>query len=84
MNQFEIVGLVTTVKDGKSGTRLILVSEFSDYTASNSTRCEGVDATIEYTRVDCSNLHVGNTVELQYTRGFQGKAQLVGIKKIEE
>ena len=82
MANYEIVGLVTTIKEGKAGTRLILVSNFPDYISNNSARCEGVDATIEYTRLDCSNLRVGDTVELQYTRGFQGKAQLVGIKKI--
>lgn len=83
MNKYELVGIVTTLKDGKSGNRLILVSDFSDYLTTTSTRCEGVDATIEFTRLDCSNLQVGDSVELQYTRGFQGKAQLVGIKKIE-
>lgn len=82
--KYEIIGLVTTVKDGKMGTRLIMVSDFSDYVATNSTRCEGVDAIIEYTRLDCSNLCIGDTVELFYNRGFKNLAQLVGIKKIEE
>lgn len=84
MNSFEIIGIVTTLKDEKSFTRLVMVSDFSDYQQTNSERCEGMEAIVEYTRADCSALQVGDVVELYYSKGYQGKAVLSGFKKIEK
>lgn len=82
MMNYEVLGIATTTRDGKVGTRLVLICDFPEYLHANATRCVGMDTICEFTRLNCSALNVGDTVELQYTRGFQGKAQLVGIKKI--
>lgn len=84
MNTLEVIGIITTAKDGATFTRLVLVSDFTDYQQANAERCDGMDATIEYTRMDCSSLRVGDVVELYYSKGYQGKAVLSGFKKIEK
>lgn len=84
MNTFEVFGIITTVKDGKPGTRLVLTSEFSEYAVENAQRCDGLDCITEFTRLDCSALKVGDIIELFYNKGFQGKAVLAGFRKVTD
>lgn len=84
MNVYTVIGLITTVKDGNIGTRLMFTTDFSDYVVEHAQRCDGVDVVVEFTRLDCSTIKIGDKLELFYNKGFNGKAMLVGFRKVTE
>ena len=82
MNNFQIFGILGLEKDGKKVYRIYLGGEFSEYSQAHSFQCDGVEVISEYTTLDCSKLAVGDLVQVFYTRGYEGKARLVGIEKV--
>lgn len=55
---------------------------FSNYDAEHAERLEGVQTGVEFSFEDIG-CHVGDEVDFKYTKGFQGKAQLIGCTIIK-
>lgn len=84
MVAYEILGILTST--GKNGTifsTLYLAADFPAYRAEKAVRAEGVEVIKEITTIDVSKLHVGDLVNLVYTRGYGDKARLVAITKVQ-
>lgn len=81
-NLYTIVGILVTQKEQTIFTKLIMSTDFNEWSVNKAKRCDGVNVEIEFTTIDCSGLKVGDTVELYYGKGFQGKAKLIGFKKV--
>lgn len=80
MEEYLVVGI--TERKGKNGniwTSLYLQGDFDTYAKENSERCEGVKTIVEQTGATLPILHVGDTVQLLYTKGFEDKAVLGGV-----
>lgn len=78
----KVVGISPYEKDGKRSYNLHLVGYFNDYNVEQG--ASGLEVQTEWTRLDCGFLRIGDVVELQYTKGFQGKAVLSNIKVIKD
>lgn len=72
-----VVGLYSTIRDGKSSNTVSYLRPFEDWQAERGT-VSGLCAETEFTRMDCSGLHVGDVARLIYQKGFKGKAELAG------
>lgn len=82
----KILGIVTEERDVK-GTRqrttsLYLELDHEQWRQERALRLEGKRCLMEWTRLDCSGLHIGDTVDLFYEPGFQNKATLVGFNVV--
>lgn len=74
---------VTESRNKTVGTRIALEVDFDDYCKQTAIQCVGNDCTQEYIRGDYSSmLEVGQSVQLVYGKGFQGKAVLQEIVPI--
>lgn len=80
-NEFKIVGIKKTSKEGKVSTTLHLETVFSDYEVSNNSNiCEGFSVVTEYFFQDLQNIHLGDTIEILYRKNtFSGKAIASGV-----
>lgn len=72
-----IVGIYSAVRDGKTGSTISYLHPFEDWQAERGT-VSGLHAETEFTRMDCSGLHIGDIARLIYQKGFKGKADLAG------
>lgn len=83
-----VVGIVTEERESKGvkqlTTNLYLELEHEEWRKERALRLEGKRYVMEWTRLDCSGLHVGDTVDLFYEPGFQNKATLVGFKVVPQ
>lgn len=79
----QIVGIYSYFRDGKSGNSLSYLQGFEDWQAERAVRIDGVRAETEFTRMDCSQLNVGDIVRLIYKKGFRDRAELVGYSIVE-
>ena len=79
-----IQGVKTIVKDGKTSYNVYFSEPFADWESDGANTCLGMKCDVEWTnRVDCGFLKVGDEVEFQYDKGFQGKAVLSGIQLVK-
>ena len=80
MEEYLVVGIVERKgKTGRLWTTLYLQCDMDAYSKENSERCEGVKVVVESTGAELPILHIGDTVQLLYTKGFEDKAVLGGV-----
>lgn len=79
----QIVGIYSYSKDGKNGSSLSYLQSFENWQAERAVRIDGVRAETEFSRMDCSQLNVGDIVRLIYKKGFRDRAELVGYSIVE-
>lgn len=80
-----IVGIKVTKKKGSNDVfyhNYFYEEPFSTYDKDNAEHLEGRQVGVEFSYEDIG-CHVGDEVEFEYTKGFQGKAQLTGCKIIK-
>lgn len=82
MDGVTILGIQRAEKDGKVNSNIFYSEPFEDWQKEGSA-CFGFRTGSEFTRLDTSNLVVGDVVEFAYKRGFQGKAVLSGFTVIK-
>lgn len=79
--QVLVTGVRRSEKDGKVSYTLNGITPFNQYFLDNGSYGYGVVS--EWTnRCDLSYLQVGDIVELQYGKGFEGKAILINCAKV--
>ena len=84
MDEYEVLGILTTIgKEGKVFSTLYFATGFPEYRAEKAVRAEGVVVVKENTSLDVSSLKVGDLVNLVYARGYEDKAKLVKILKVQ-
>lgn len=84
MDEYEVLGILTTTgKEGKVFSTLYFATGFPEYRAEKAVRAEGVLVVRENTALDVSSLKVGDLVNLIYTRGYEDRAKLVKIIKVQ-
>ena len=72
--------IVSESKSGNVGTNVYLQAEHDNYRKENAIKCEGATCAEEYLRGDFSDkLRVGQSVNIIYGKGFQGKAVATDI-----
>jgi hypothetical protein len=75
--------VVSESKSGSVGTNVYLQSDHDNYRKENAIKCEGYTCTEEYLRGDWSSkLQLGQSVNIIYGKGFQGKAVATDIVSI--
>jgi hypothetical protein len=75
MNTKVLGYVVAETKTGKVGTAIYLQKEHDDYRKNNAKKCEGFSCREEYLSGDWSDrLKIGQSVQLIYDVGYQGKA----------
>lgn len=67
-----------TTKTGRAWNTYFFSCDFSDYEKENSEECLGLSVLVEGSATDFA-VNVGDVCELNYARGFQDKAVLIGI-----
>lgn len=84
MNTVKIIGIKAfkSKASGKMGFTYYFIQDFTDYELENSEVIEGKSCDSEYSGTDYG-VKIGDEVELQYTKGFQDKAQLVGMNVVK-
>lgn len=79
----KLVGVkVVTTKTGNKGYEYHFIDEFNTYDINNA-ECYGKQVFSEYS-TQLFNAKVDEEVEVIYSKGFQGKAQLTGIRSVSE
>lgn len=83
-NEFKVVGIKKTVKEGKTSTTLYFETPFSDYELGNTNNvCSGVSVQSEYFFNDLTDVKLGDVVEILYRKNtFSGKAIAAGVSII--
>lgn len=74
---WKVVGIAPYTKNGNTSYNLHLVGYFTDYDEQNG--AVGLKTAVEWTRLDCGFLNIGDVVELRYAKGFQGLATLSDV-----
>lgn len=75
-----IVGIKSTVKDGKKSFNVYYTEPFADYETQQPSSVQGMKVGVEWTnRVDCDFLKPGDVVNFAYDKGYQDRAVLTGI-----
>lgn len=76
--------VVSESKKGTIGTTIYFECDHDDYRRENALKCVGNSCASEYIRGDYSDvLTVGETVELIYGKGYEGRAVLREIIAVE-
>lgn len=84
-NIVKIVGIKQMLKKDTKDQyyyNLYYTQPFSQYDVDNAVNLSGVCVGTEFAREDYG-VHVGDEVEFLYTKGFQDKAYLVGVKVVK-
>lgn len=84
-NTVKIVGIKQMLKKDTKDQyyyNLYYTQLFSQYDVDNAVNLSGVCVGTEFAREDYG-VHVGDEVEFLYTKGFQDKAYLAGIKVVK-
>lgn len=84
-NIVKIVGIKQMLKKDTKDQyyyNLYYTQPFSQYDVDNAVNLSGVCVGIEFAREDYG-VHVGDEVEFLYTKGFQDKAYLAGVKVVK-
>lgn len=84
-NVVKIVGIKVTPSKKDSNIlyfNYYWTGKFSAYDLEHSANIAGCSCGVEFSSVDIG-CHVGDEVEFKYTKGFQGKATLVGCTIIK-
>lgn len=71
------VKVITVKSTGKKGYMYFFLSDFPDFEKNNAD-CYGNSVFSEYSS-KAFNVNVGDEVDVVYSKGFQGKAQLMDI-----
>ena len=84
-NTVKIVGIKKMLKKDTKDQfyyNLFYTAPFSQYDVDNAFDLSGVQVGTEFAREDYG-LHVGDEVEFLYTKGFQDKAYLAGVRMVK-
>ena len=86
MDSYTVLGkrTVMSVKTGKPSTTLFLSCPYSEYELENSIVCEGLSVISEWTTLDTTEVHAGDTVQLLYSKTSTGKARLAAIRVVKQ
>ncbi len=71
-----------TSKAGREFYQVYATTPFTDYESQNND-CVGLKTVDVFTYLDCSQLRVGDEIDLVYEPGFQGRATLVKIVPVK-
>lgn len=79
-DEFKVVGIKHSTREGKESTTLFLETLFEDFETSNKDNsCEGVKTTSEYF-FNNVKVNLGDIIEVLYKKNtFSGKAMAAGI-----
>lgn len=81
----KIVGIKKTLKKDTTDVfywNIFYTQAFSEYDTESAVEIYGKQTGMEFAREDFG-IHVGDEVEFLYSKGFQGKAVLTGVKVIK-